>query len=186
MKSFEVAKILAPLGVAFNREITEPLAEIYLSALSDLQPSQLAAAAAAAIRECEFFPVPAKLRELSGAGKVAIQDASLSAWLACRRAINVYASADIHDPATAATIEAMGGWVAFCNDDREEHWIEKDFLRWHEHFSRQRLTEGVKSFAGLHEVENGDRFPAFPARRLQIGSPAALKALPVSSQMARR
>lgn len=178
MNQRDIAKALAPLSVAFDRELSEMMLEVYLVALVDLTSEQLGTAVSRAIRECDRFPVPAILRKLAGTqdGK-STKDRAMDAWLQVSRAASVYHSVDVHDPVLAATIEAMGGWVQMCSDDRETHWIEKDFVRWYEHFATQRLPKGVTQFAGLHEANNAGRIGGPEPRRIQLGM-GQLRALP--------
>lgn len=54
------------LAEGFDKTLNPRLLELYLAALEDLNPSQLALAFSRATEECKFFPPPAILREFSG------------------------------------------------------------------------------------------------------------------------
>ncbi len=64
MEKANILKGLVMLGTTFNREVTEGLAEIYLSVFEDVSDEAFVQAVGRAIRECEYFPVPSKLRSL--------------------------------------------------------------------------------------------------------------------------
>ncbi len=171
MTKSDLARYLAPLGMAFNRPVVPALVEVYLVALQGMSEAQVETAVARALRECEFFPVPAVLRELGGRGALPVKNLAMNAWAEVCRKANSYSSADIHDPAMAAAIEAMGGWVALHNDAREAQWVEKDFLRWYEHYAIQSLPAGVKHLAGQHEINNAGLSWAPPVHTLTLGAP---------------
>jgi hypothetical protein len=57
------------MATVFRTELTPTMLELYWMGLEDLEPPELGKAAARAMRECRFMPVPAELRELAGRGK---------------------------------------------------------------------------------------------------------------------
>jgi len=64
-------RVLAGLCVAFNRENSEILLDVYWEALDDLSIEALERAAREAVRESKFMPPPAELRDRTGANNVA-------------------------------------------------------------------------------------------------------------------
>lgn len=53
------------LGLTFQRDIDAPLLQVWWRALEDLPIERISSAVDAAVKECERFPVPAKIRELA-------------------------------------------------------------------------------------------------------------------------
>lgn len=53
------------LGVAFNREVTLDVLDVYWEVLSRRQPEDLARGFKRALAECKFFPAPAELARFS-------------------------------------------------------------------------------------------------------------------------
>jgi len=66
--------LLAILGETFNEPVSAARAAAYWMALEDVPMSALREAVFRAIRQCKFFPRPAELLELAGAG---VPDAGL-------------------------------------------------------------------------------------------------------------
>lgn len=158
MDRSKLAARLLEAGVAFDREVDAAMIAVYAEALSGMEDAQIADAIRTAIRTLKFFPKPAELREFCGVGAASEKDRSLAAWLlACKASegVGAYTSVECHDTTLAATIEAMGGWVAFCRIDEETKWIERRFRELYEHFARQRLPQIVTKFLGEHEATSG-------------------------------
>jgi hypothetical protein len=110
------------LCAAYGKQPTEPMLAAYWHALKDLDIDSFAAGCSRAIRESEFFPVPAVLRKLCG---IEPRDAVIAGrWLSLRKYLasaGARASIDFGDPVMHATIRAMGGWVELCR--RETEWL---------------------------------------------------------------
>lgn len=69
MERGELARLLAVLAAAYRQEITKTQAIAYEMGLEDVDPAALAGAVKRAVREEQFLPSVARLRELAGAGK---------------------------------------------------------------------------------------------------------------------
>ena len=69
-----VGKSLAVLGATFPRDITPELVAVWLEVFADVEDEALGRATRKALSVCRFFPVPAELRELIGANRVAVPD----------------------------------------------------------------------------------------------------------------
>lgn len=67
-----VAKAMAVLGATFPRDVTKELVAIYAGALQDVDDAALERAVGQAVATLRYFPVPAELRDLAGANRVAI------------------------------------------------------------------------------------------------------------------
>ena len=72
---------MCALGEVFNRELTEPLIQIYFRAMNGLSIEDFERACYSAINECKFFPKPVELREMLDGSR---DDQATAAWeLAC-------------------------------------------------------------------------------------------------------
>lgn len=111
----QFANHLEGLGLVFDREIADPLSEIYFRALKELPLETFAAAVNRAIATCTFFPKPAELLEIACG---APDDRALAAWLLLERAhreVGQSRSIYIADRALAVTlVDTFGGWIGYC------------------------------------------------------------------------
>jgi hypothetical protein len=57
--------VIQMLGMNYRTQITAPLLQLYWQGLEDLPLAKVEDAVSRAIKECEYMPVVAKLRELS-------------------------------------------------------------------------------------------------------------------------
>ena len=111
----QFAAVMATLGIAFDKAITEPIAEVYWKALSDLSIDQVKSAAIQLMKHSKFFPRVADFYEaVEGDG----QDQAQRAWAVMTEAvgdIGGYTSLCVPDPALSYAIEkTFGGWVECC------------------------------------------------------------------------
>lgn len=118
------------LGAAMGMAVDKAQLTAYWQFLSDLELPAFLRAVSDAGKGSKFFPRPAELRELAGAGPKA--DA-LIAWDAVRNAMRKcgrYVSVDF-GPLVNAVVRSMGGWLAL--DDMEtaqlDVWGKKEFER---------------------------------------------------------
>jgi hypothetical protein len=134
----ELAASLAALGAAFNREVTEALAEAYWIGLSGLGADELACATQAALQGSKFMPTPAELREFAQPTRTVAQRSAV-AWAAVRGAMRKHdytvASIDF-GPLVNTVLRAMGSWEWLCEQTRENLvFRERDFVRYFEAFA---------------------------------------------------
>lgn len=61
-----IASVLHGFGITFRTPITKELAQTWIRALADVPDDLLQVAANRVVLECEFFPTPAKVRNLAG------------------------------------------------------------------------------------------------------------------------
>jgi hypothetical protein len=154
----EFVGIITALAVTFGREASEALLTGYWMALQDLPLDDLKRAAARAIHERTFMPVPAELREL--AGELTPEARAVIAWKAAldaERLHGYYGSVDFDDKAVNATIRNMGGWEKFTerleNEDRE--WLRKEFLQIYAVYCRRGVTASeAMPLGGFHSRMN--------------------------------
>lgn len=155
--SGKMAEWLSALGETFDREISDALAEVYSRALSDLTDDELDRGMGLVIRNCRFFPKPVEILEYARGGAAPAKDRALLAFHSVYDGASAYSSIKL-DPVTAATIEAMGGWPAFCRPEQDEHWHRKEFVDLWVAYDRQRETlGGPRLLMGIHDAENLER-----------------------------
>lgn len=150
--------IITALAEAFNRKATEPLLLGYWMGLGDLEFAAVEHAAARAMVECKFMPVPAELRQL--AGGILPADRAALAWEAFIKALQLhgcYVSVDFDDKLINATVRNLGGWLQV--DERLEQdgdiWVRKDFERVYQAFLRTGVsTSQALALGGIHESNN--------------------------------
>lgn len=125
------AAVLVGLCEFFSKELGEAGFDLYLSAIDDLSDDEFARAATTAIREREFFPVPAAILKLAGKGAPSREDAAIRAWseawdAACEK--SAYISVQFANRTTMRVISTMGGWAAFCHPEQDIQWHRKTFV----------------------------------------------------------
>jgi len=105
---------LVALGVIFGAVVNAPVRQAYWQFLRDLDLQAFLRAVDTAGKTLKFFPKPAELRELSGAG-VAL--ASAQAWEAVRGAMDKHdytATVDFGPHVNAVVRNLWGTWPAAC------------------------------------------------------------------------
>lgn len=125
------AECVMMLAEYFGVELSEAVLSIYLEGLKDIDAARLQDASKQAILTLKFMPKVAELRELSSAGDVMVSDRGVLAWSEAWGQVSSrgsYRSPILSDQIAVETIEAMGGWTAFCLPDCEEQWHRKAFL----------------------------------------------------------
>lgn len=122
---------MAALAKVFDAQPDKTRTELYFRALQDLPLAAVQHAVGAAIQGCRFFPKPAELRELVGAG---VADQAELAWAGLLDGFRSGRWAE-PDPITAALIRVYWGdlseahrWWCYC-PDVELHTKHKDFVR---------------------------------------------------------
>lgn len=177
-----VAVVTGLCEVFARPAMSDAAIDLYLGALADVPVADLERAASRLVQQSRFFPKPAELREAAGHGVVAVADKALRAWADARNGIHeigAYASVTFVDKTAARTIEAMGGWIAFCKPSQDEEWQRKEFLETY------RAMDGAEGeaparFMGLHEAANGRP----PRNIVSIGPAPDAKALPSGERTA--
>lgn len=118
---------LVSMASIYSKNVDEFMAETYWSAVRDLDLDAFLAACTRAVRECEFFPTPAKLRSMIAQTTPALN--ASNAWpevlkLASR-------SLDTHsDPIAAKVMRTMGGGRYWGGVTAEQlPWVKKEFDR---------------------------------------------------------
>lgn len=149
----KLLQLVVVLCSTYRVKADPALHEGYWLGLRDLQLSDVEAAVQRAITSSKFMPVPAELREQSGALKP--DDCAELAWNELRKAIQQYShydSVDFSDKAINATIRQLSGnWQQCCEEavgEQFEVWYRKEFLRVYQTFTRI----GVSAELGARHV----------------------------------
>ncbi len=125
------AEIMAGLQELFvpEKPISHTKIELYFRHFSDWNIDQFSEACnnVLLVKKISTFPLPAEIREAGTA------DAALAAWLLARRMVGKYGSGlsiIFPDPIIHSCVDAMGGWLTFCNvPDDEKIWKQREFER---------------------------------------------------------
>ena len=154
------AQSFTGLCEVYERTPTKVLVEAYYSVLSDLTERQFADAVKYVLstRQYTKLPTPGEIRnaavgDVNTKGLVALEKVEKSA-----SRYGSYSSVAFDDHVIHMTITSMGGWPKFCSpgaygDDREWHWIQKDFLARYEAFSKSPIPFPPVLF-GISDIDN--------------------------------
>jgi len=186
-KEFTIA--MQTLAVAFDKEATEDLYEVYWQALKDLPLEAFQRACGAALRTSEWMPRPAHLRKLTG--EVGPEHRATVAWEAVRTAIGqhgTYKSVDFSDPVINATIRNMtGGWTELGRREAKDFdiWGRKEFERIYQALYATGVTEESAShLAGTHEHGNRNRYEVEAPIKIQVSlPPPSVRILPSNNKL---
>lgn len=151
------ASLMKVLGETFgNTAPSKEKMEIYFRALSDMPIEKIDEAVLNLVNTrtiTSTFPVPAEIRNAVGAR---IDDLALLALDKAEGGVSRHGyctSVVFDDPVIHMVIDSMGGWPKFCapsahGDEREWHWIQKDFVKLYQAFSRNPKAEFPKVLVG--------------------------------------
>jgi hypothetical protein len=141
--SAKLKKAIMGMCVAFNRTPEPLVLQVYLDQLAHVSEDRAVAAVNRAIAECQFWPVPAVVRQFAdGTAKDDLAGRAAHAWArvdeAVRR-VGSYGTPDFSDdPDIARAVHLCGGWVAICQTDEDQwDWKRKEFMA---HFERVRRS----------------------------------------------
>lgn len=155
--------LMMAAGEVYGREVTQPMAAIYFSALANVSIEQVQAAMMAHMQNPDsgqFFPKPADLiKQMTGTTKqqdAAIEDRAAIAWACIERdirRIGSYGTLKLDDKQALATVKAMGGWQSICQTETSKmEWKRKEFIRMYETFERMPLEALPSSLPGRIEM----------------------------------
>ena len=159
----EFAKALAAQGVIYpKRGITDDLAEIYFSVLSDYELHEVLAAFKAHNLDPvagPFFPKPADLvkhLDTNKPRKMEVRDRACLAWGALMGAIQdigPYRTLKLEDQQAIAAVKHLGGWKKICEATHAQLvWLEKDFFAAYDTYENAPLEYLPKTLPGLPEL----------------------------------
>ena len=172
--------LMMAAGEVYGREVTQPMAAIYFSALANVSIEQVQEAMMAHMQNPDsgqFFPKPADLiKQMTGTTKqqdAAIEDKAAIAWACIERdirRIGSYGTLKLDDKQALATVKAMGGWQSICQTETSKmEWKRKEFIRMYETFERMPLDALPSSLPGLVELSEVKRSGPVALNNLALG-----------------
>ena len=155
--------LMMAAGEVYGREVTQPMAAIYFSALANVSIEQVQEAMMTHMQNPDsgqFFPKPADIiKQMTGTTKqqdAAIEDKAAIAWACIERdirRIGSYGTLKLDDKQALATVKAMGGWQSICQTETSKmEWKRKEFIRMYETFERMPLEALPSSLPGRIEM----------------------------------
>lgn len=149
-------RALKDLGLVFGQPVDAPFMRAYFQVLRDLPLEAFLSACAAATAKLRWYPKPAELLELAGAGATAMKAAIAAAWEAVRGAMTRYDYLYTVDfgPLVNAVVRNLGGWQRLCNcTERELIWERKKFEEVCELFMNSRTQLRGEPLPGKYYAE---------------------------------
>lgn len=165
--------VVAALCSAFRRDCDQPMLTGYWWGLSDLSIEDVEHAASRAMRDCEFMPVPATLREL--AGEVPIAGRAVLAWECVDKAMTrhgCYATVCFDDPVVNLAIRTLGGWLRLGEieeGDQWNVWTRKEFIATYEKLAAARRGSIAPLVGILDKTNAPNGYDRQPVRRIETG-----------------
>lgn len=172
--------LMMAAGEVYGREVTQPMAAIYFSALANVSIEQVQEAMMAHMQNPDsgqFFPKPADLiKQMTGTTKqqdAAIEDRAAIAWACIERDIRrvgSYGTLKLEDKQALATVKAMGGWQSICQTEISKmEWKRKEFIRMYETFERMPLEALPSSLPGRIEISEVKHAGTVALDKLALG-----------------
>ena len=172
--------LMMAAGEVYGREVTQPMAAIYFSALANVSIEQVQEAMMAHMQNPDsgqFFPKPADLiKQMTGTTKqqdAAIEDRAAIAWACIERdirRIGSYGTLKLDDKQALATVKAMGGWQSICQTETSKmEWKRKEFIRMYETFERMPLEALPSSLPGRIEISEVKQAGPVALDKLALG-----------------
>ena len=172
--------LMMAAGEVYGREVTQPMAAIYFSALANVSIEQVQEAMMAHMQNPDsgqFFPKPADLiKQMTGTTKqqdAAIEDKAAIAWACIERdirRIGSYGTLKLEDKQALATVKAMGGWQSICQTETSKmEWKRKEFIRMYETFERMPLEALPSSLPGRIEMSEVKQAGPVALDKLALG-----------------
>lgn len=172
--------LMMAAGEVYGREVTQPMAAIYFSALANVSIEQVKNAMMAHMQNPDsgqFFPKPADLiKQMTGTTKqqdAAIEDRAAIAWACIERdirRIGSYGTLKLDDKQALATVKAMGGWQSICQTETSKmEWKRKEFIRMYETFERMPLDALPSSLPGRIEMSEVKQAGPVALDKLALG-----------------
>jgi len=147
----------------YTKPMTEALQALYFDALAQYPMQDVTRAFRLHIRSPEqgrFFPKPADLIALLDGDSAS---RALQAWTTAVQAWEehgIYQSVAFADPCIAATIEDMGGWIAFHDRYmllKEEPFMRQEFVKRYLGYLQSPPRRAIGALPGIHALENTRR-----------------------------
>ena len=152
----EFAKIMAAMGVTYDKEISEELTNIYYEVLKEFSLTDIKRAMSIHLKESKFFPKPSEIIERIKSPET-IEMKADKAWNQLLKATSkhgYYDSVEFIDKVIHSCIRAMGGWL-LISDREPDTWMHKDFVNFYKsYYNSPNHTERI---CGWME-KNGGQF----------------------------
>lgn len=172
--------LMMAAGEVYGKEVTQPMAAIYFSALANVSIEQVQNAMMAHMQNTDsgqFFPKPAELiKQITGTTKqqdAAIEDKAVISWACIERdirRIGSYGTLKLEDKQALATVKAMGGWQSICQTETSKmEWKRKEFIRIYETFERMPLDALPSSLPGRIEMSEVKQAGPVALNNLALG-----------------
>lgn len=172
--------LMMAAGEVYGREVTQPMAAIYFSALANVSIEQAQEAMMTHMQNPDsgqFFPKPADIiKQMTGTTKqqdAAIEDKAAIAWACIERdirRIGSYGTLKLDDKQALATVKAMGGWQSICQTETSKmEWKRKEFIRMYETFERMPLEALPNSLPGRIEMSEVKQAGPVALDKLALG-----------------
>ena len=115
---------MTALGVIFGQAVDKTMRQAYWQFLRDLPMPDFLRAIEAAGKTLKWFPKPAELRELSGAGVAVNAAEAWEAVIGAMRKHDYTASVDF-GPLVNAVVRNLGGWLWLCDRSERDLTFER-------------------------------------------------------------
>lgn len=172
--------LMMAAGEVYGREVTQPMAAIYFSALAGVSIEQVQEAMMTHMQNPDsgqFFPKPADIiKQMTGTTKqqdAAIEDKAAIAWACIERdirRIGSYGTLKLEDKQALATVKAMGGWQSICQTETSKmEWKRKEFILMYETFERMPLEALPSSLPGRIEMSEVKQAGPVALDKLALG-----------------
>lgn len=151
------AKAILALAEAYGITLTEVRVKVYRRALADLSTQQILHACGSALKECQFFPTVAQLRQHAGASG---DDVGLLAWAQLSdlaSGTGAYGAVVLDEATAQALLDVFGSWPEYCEmEDGPQMAIKRqEFLAAHRRARREVRGQNMRELPGW--VETGPR-----------------------------
>ena len=171
----QFAGLMVGLSEVYDKEITQPLMQLYFESLKDYSIKEVSAAFTRHIKTPDsgrFFPKPADvIQMLEGSA----DDKALLAWSKVREAIErhgAYESIVFDDKIIHKVIFELGGWLYLCEcKESDISFKANEFMKRYRAYTVKGLSGHIPSkLIGLTEAQNSkDGFDDFVAEPVLIG-----------------
>lgn len=151
---------MVALAATYRVEAEPTMLDGYWLGLADLDYPAFEHAAKRAMAECDRMPNVRQLLQLAGCAPIPLDQRATVAWTRVYDAIGshgAYATVSFDDPATTATVRAIGGWTALCSrsDDELRRFVQHEFRRVYQVLASRPIdADRAEPMLGLHDQRN--------------------------------
>jgi hypothetical protein len=165
----------------FNRTLSEGVLKIYITSLKDYSIEKVIAALNLCVQELSYMPTIADILKRVN-NKVDLSEAAELAWSYVLDVIDVcgiYESFTFKDKTIRKTLSLIDYDVELCMCNRSElHWKKRDFIESYKAFAGLNGDyDAPNYFAGVIELNNGDKYKEISATKIYIAEDKAFVGL---------